>query len=125
MKNDKKSLGKLGEFFAANYLQSKGYSIMKTNYTKPFGEIDIIAKKNNELIFCEVKASKYFKNSSFSPEFRIDRKKLLKVSKVAEVYLNQEMFHPKQKWRVDAISVLIGENDKLFKLDHFSDIQVY
>ena len=55
-KKDKKRTGNIGEQHASNYLQSNGYKVIETNYTPGrWGEIDIIAIKNNEIIFVEVK----------------------------------------------------------------------
>jgi putative endonuclease len=56
------SLGKSGEAFVALALQSRGYKILDCNYRKRFGEIDIIAEKNEVITFVEVKcrAKKYF-----------------------------------------------------------------
>ena len=48
-------LGKNGENIATEYLKSIGYSIIERNYTARQGEIDIIAKDKNELVFIEVK----------------------------------------------------------------------
>ncbi len=47
--------GNLGEDIAAEYLQKLGYEILERNYTVRGGEIDIIAKDGNELVFVEVK----------------------------------------------------------------------
>jgi putative endonuclease len=47
--------GKWGEELAAVYLQDKGYQIVFRNFYSKYGELDIIAKKNNLLIFVEVK----------------------------------------------------------------------
>jgi putative endonuclease len=59
MKKDKKRkanlLGHLGEYFAILFLMVKGYSILERRYKTKVGEIDIIAKKKNVTIFCEVK----------------------------------------------------------------------
>lgn len=122
MAKKSKELGALGEKFAADYLQSKGYKILEINYSKPYGEIDIISKKDRELVFCEVKTSLYVPNSSFSPEFRVDKRKLSNLAKTSQMYLLEKMFHPKQLWRVDVISILIDVNNKLYKLEHFQNI---
>lgn len=52
---ESKKLGKKGERKAARYLKIKGWKIVKKNYVNPFGEIDIIASKQNVLAFIEVK----------------------------------------------------------------------
>lgn len=51
-------LGNLGEDAAAKHMLSNGYEIISRNYKSKFGEIDIIAKKDEYIIFCEVKARK-------------------------------------------------------------------
>lgn len=48
-------LGKNGENIATEYLKSVGYSIVERNYIARQGEIDIVAKDKNELVFIEVK----------------------------------------------------------------------
>ena len=50
-----KDIGSFGEALARDYLISKGYKILNMNFRNKFGEIDIICKKNNLLIFCEIK----------------------------------------------------------------------
>jgi len=58
--SDNKKIGKLGEDIGVKYLKNKGYKILDRNFEKrvvsmKFGEIDIIAKKDKTIIFCEVK----------------------------------------------------------------------
>lgn len=50
-----KSVGEYGEKLASNYLKKLKYNILFNNYRTTRGEIDIIAKKDNKLIFVEVK----------------------------------------------------------------------
>ena len=52
---DKKKLGDSGEKRAVKYLKRNGWKILKRNYKNPFGEIDIIAKKDDTVAFIEVK----------------------------------------------------------------------
>ena len=49
------SIGKCGEDLAAKYLQSQGYQIIFRNFYSKYGELDIVAKKNNLVAFVEVK----------------------------------------------------------------------
>lgn len=48
-------LGKEGEEKAAKFLQSKGYKIIERNFKKRYGDIDIVAKDRDTLVFIEVK----------------------------------------------------------------------
>jgi len=49
-------IGKIGEDIAIKFLKKHGFSILETNYTKKWGEIDIIAQKNSKFFFIEVKS---------------------------------------------------------------------
>ena len=86
--NKEKSLkGKMGEDAAADILMKKGYEIVKRNYFSAFGEIDIIAKKADELIFVEVKSRKY--DSVEEPAQAVTPSKQKKIIKTAERYLEE------------------------------------
>ncbi|HEB76524.1 MAG TPA: YraN family protein [Nitrospirae bacterium] len=51
----RKQTGKEGEAFAVRYLKKKGYRIMASNYRTPLGEIDIVARDGDTIVFVEVK----------------------------------------------------------------------
>ena len=51
----KKVLGKKGERLVVSYLKKRGCKILKTNYSTPFGEADIIVREGDEIAFVEVK----------------------------------------------------------------------
>ena len=53
--NKNLKLGKKGEAQARKYLQKNGWKILETNWRNPFGEVDIIAKKDDTIAFIEVK----------------------------------------------------------------------
>ena len=48
--------GKRSEIISTDYLKKKGYKILETNYKNNVGEIDIIAKDKDYIVFIEVKA---------------------------------------------------------------------
>ena len=81
-----KILGNFGEDAACNYLKNKGYTIVKRNFRCRMGEIDIIAKIENCLIFIEVKTRK---SSEFGePSEAVDFRKIEKIKRVIEFYLS-------------------------------------
>ena len=55
MEKYRQSIGKQGETKAKNYLKRRGYQILETNYRTKAGEIDLIAKEKDCLVFVEVK----------------------------------------------------------------------
>jgi putative endonuclease len=59
MNQDKKSFGDQAEAFVAEELCNQGFIICERNYQKPYGEIDIIAEKNDLMIFVEVKVRQH------------------------------------------------------------------
>ena len=58
MKIDPRKRGKWGEGIALEYLKSKDYSVLTTGFRSRFGEIDIIAKSKEYIVFIEVKTRK-------------------------------------------------------------------
>lgn len=74
-------VGKEAEDRASLYMQKEGYTILSRNFYSKFGEIDIIACKENILHFCEVKYSK-----SYDPIIRITPSKMAKITKTIDYY---------------------------------------
>lgn len=82
-----KQLGRLGESLAAGYLKKKGYRILARNYRNRFGEIDIIARHGDAIVFVEVKARS---SSGFGPsKAAVDARKQKRISMIALGYLKQ------------------------------------
>lgn len=78
-------LGAEAESMAASYLRHQGYVILEKNYRSKFGEIDLIAKDKNTLVFIEVKARR---SGSFGhPKEAVNRVKQKKISMVALAYM--------------------------------------
>lgn len=80
----KKKLGREGESRAAGFLKENGFRLLEQNYRCRLGEIDLIAEKDGELHFIEVKSRKSFKD--VSPYELIPYPKQLHISKVAQYY---------------------------------------
>ena len=102
--------GKRSEIIATDYLKKKGYKILETNYKNHVGEIDIIAKDKDYIVFVEVKARM---SQAFGHPFEaIDEIKQQKIHAVASIYLVK---HKKYgtKCRFDAISILGLENPEI------------
>ncbi len=77
--------GKAGEAAAVQFLCEKGFSILEKNYRSRMGEIDIIAEREGELSFVEVKSWKYTGYDGL--ENAIDRHKQKKIIQSSKVFL--------------------------------------
>ncbi len=95
------------------WLVKHGYVIRETNYRKRYGEIDIIAEKSANIHFVEVKASKYYQNSAFSPEIRVNSRKIRKLRAICETYLFEKGLPSEQTWQIDVISVILTGDGKI------------
>lgn len=78
--------GKEGELLVAHYLQQEGYTIITQNYRKRFGEVDIIAQKNDTLAFVEVK---WRHNPLIDPAELIGQSKQKKIISIAKEFLSK------------------------------------
>jgi len=107
--------GKFGEQKALSYLVEKKYKIIETNWRYQKCEIDIIASKNNELVFVEVKTRT---NSVVSQENLISIAQQKRIIYAADYYINKNKID--LNIRFDLIYV---EKDlKSFKFTHFKEI---
>ncbi|CEO10092.1 endonuclease [[Clostridium] sordellii] len=77
--------GRLGEKIATEYLKNKGIYIIKNNYKIKFGEIDIIAKIEDLILFIEVKSRN--SNKFGYPAEAVNYKKRSKITNVAKYYM--------------------------------------
>ncbi len=113
-KSNSKELAKLGELVAEKFLVSKGYSIIKKNFVFGKGEIDIIAKDGDYLVFVEVKTRR---NYDFGePEYAITKSKQRQLKRIAEAYFYVNGIQ-EQLCRFDVVTV-VGETEETMKINH-------
>lgn len=97
-----KEIGDGGEEIAAQYLEKKGYRILKRNFRTSFGEIDIIALDSDTLVFVEVK--KKTSDRFGLPGEMITPQKLRKIKRTAESYLAAKGIEGAE-CRIDAVLI--------------------
>ncbi|HCB93458.1 MAG TPA: YraN family protein [Selenomonas sp.] len=114
MNGKNKSLGKTGEDAAANYLIEQGYHICKRNYRVPTGEIDIIAKKGDTIVFIEVKTRRSL--SCGTPAQSVGYYKQQKIIQTARWFLRQGQIEG-CPCRFDVIEVYVF-SERTFKIRH-------
>lgn len=128
--SQKQKLGELGESIAARFLKSQGFQIIGRNYTRKWGEIDIIGKKDGRLYFFEVKAvSCAIENVTresllaIRPEDNMHPAKLKKLYRTIETYLmDKENVLYTDNWQLDVICVYVDQITKKAKVKHMENI---
>lgn len=103
--------GKEGEKIAAAYLEKNGYRIIEVNFRCPIGEIDIVAKEKNDLVFVEVKTRKSV--ALGYPEQAVGMRKQKKMSQLALWYMQKRKIADTNA-RFDVVAItLIPENNEV------------
>lgn len=116
-----KQLGILGEKIAEKYLKKQGYKILDRNFRyKGYGEIDIIAKKEENLSFIEVKTREIAGSTPYMPEDNITYFKQKQLIKLAKIYLakNPAAAGLDIPWQIDVIAVEIDPISRKSNLRH-------
>jgi len=112
-----KKTGDRGEKYALKYLKKNGFKIVETNYRALRGEIDIIAREGDTLVFIEVKTNSA--SGAIPPEMRVNTAKQNQIGKIARAYLQDSKEEPPD-CRFDVIGVILqGERD--YKISHIRD----
>ena len=112
----RKHVGRLGEEIASQLLIKKGFKILDRNYRKPWGEIDIIAEKDNVVRFVEVKAISReilpdsLEEIDYRPEEMVTKEKLKKVGRTATLFM--ETMHDLREYQIDVVGVILSESTK-------------
>lgn len=118
MKKYNKSIGSYGESLARDFLINNGYNILDMNYSNRYGEIDIICRSNNLIIFCEVKSR--YTNSFGSPMESVTYYKQKQIIKLSQIYLLCKKYH-NYNVRYDIIEIIFNNTNASFKLNHIKD----
>ena len=109
----KKELGKKGEEVALRFLKKRGYRIIEKNYVCKLGEMDIIAKEKDTLVFIEVKTRT---STAFGPpQLAVNLSKQRQLSKVALNYLKEKHLED-VKARFDVVAILLGQKGEEIEL---------
>lgn len=101
----KKNTGNHGEKLAADHLRQHGYTILDTNWHCPFGELDIIARKEHVIVFVEVRVRQQIDDALAS----ITTRKRDKLIKAVTLYVQEHLSEDSQ-WRVDVIAVALAKS---------------
>jgi len=116
MRRSSKATGDFGEQLAVQYLQKKGYEILVRNFRFERGEIDIIARTGQMLVFVEVKTATTLKMGP--PESWVTPAKQKQLGKVAQKFL-YDFNDDSIECRFDVIAITLLQNAPRIK--HFEN----
>lgn len=110
MSDSRQNIGKKGEILASDFLKKNGYTILAQNYRRKYGEVDIIARENDYLVFIEVKTRTG--TSHGHPFEAVTPRKQRQIGKVAQCYLAENNLFDTAA-RFDVVSVVLTENNSV------------
>ena len=145
--SEKQKIGEKGEEVATKFLVKHGFSIIDRNYTKKWGEIDIVAEKEGKLHFVEVKRVSssfaeptrstggasadrrvtqnnvsHVTNDAYRPEDNMHPWKLKRLSRTIQTYLLSERVPEDKEWQVDLLVVYLNMETRQARVKVVSDI---
>lgn len=94
----KKVLGRKGEKLVENYLIKHGFQILKRNYRTPFGEADIVARDQDEIVFIEVKTRESERFGT--PREAVDANKRKRYRQIAKFFWKEDGEEPNARFDV-------------------------
>jgi putative endonuclease len=112
---DRKKLGAAGENAAALCLRRKGYRIMARNWRCPSGELDIVARRHELMVFCEVKTR--VTDQHAHPMQNVTHEKQRHVAAAARCFLREKKLLDAD-YRFDVITIIWGSGKRPEKIEH-------
>lgn len=134
--SESQKTGEIGENIASKFLVRHGFSIKERNYTKKWGEIDIIAEKDSKIYFIEVKSVSSVDNwtledrhesksgvsrETWRPEDNMHPWKLKRLSRAIQTYILQRKLDDRE-WQLDLLVVQLDLPNKKAHIKVVSDI---
>jgi putative endonuclease len=120
-------VGSVGERLAAEYLAKKGFTILARNYRRPYGEIDIVARRGDTTHFVEVKTvSREMEDGisretdDYRPEERVTPGKLKRLTRAISSYIAE---HPiVEDYQIDVVAILLDQMKRTAKVSFYENV---
>jgi putative endonuclease len=128
--SESQKTGEIGENIAVKFLMKHDFVVLDRNYTRKWGEIDIVAEKSGRLYFVEVKSvSKpnldivtHETLDQYHPEDNMHPWKLKRLSRTIQTYLLSKKIADEKEWQVDLLVVFLDINSKKARIKVVKDI---
>lgn len=133
--SETQKIGEMGENMAVKFLMKQGFSILDRNYTKKWGEIDIVAEKEQKLYFIEVKSvsretlgdvtrdltAQTGTMDQYHPEDNMHPWKLKRMARTIQTYLFSKDLEDRD-WQVDLLLIFLSKKERKARVKIVSDI---
>ena len=123
MVTQRRKFGDVGEKIAKDFLERQNYKILEANYSKRWGEIDLVAESpEKELVFVEIKTPEV-KNAfkDILPEDSLGFDKQRRLIKTAQTYIYENNCPEDVQWRIDVIAVSMNNATRRAKIRHIKN----
>ncbi len=117
MANPRLRLGNWGERVARNFLVDKGYKVLETGFRSAWGEVDIVARDGDELVFVEVRTRRG--TALGTPQESVTRAKAGRLIATAQSYM-EEKGVTGADWRIDLVSIVLDNRGRVQELSHLA-----
>jgi putative endonuclease len=111
---ENREVGILGEEIARDFLEGRGYRILETNYRCPEGEIDIIARHGETLVFIEVRTRRSLNFGTPEESITPAKKGHLRA---AAAHYGQSHTNLPASWRIDVVAIEMGKNGQIGRIE--------
>lgn len=117
-RNSRRRLGQWGENVAALQLEAKGLVLIERNWRCRDGEIDLVARDGEVVVFVEVKTRR---GREFgAPEEALTSRKAQKLMHLGQLYMAEHEMDD-VNWRIDLVAVELDGRGRLLRCDHIPD----
>ncbi|MBN1248874.1 MAG: YraN family protein [Anaerolineae bacterium] len=120
MAREKVGLGQRGESLAAQALQQGGFEIIARNWRCPYGEVDIVASRGNDLYFVEVRTRR--SAALPTPEQTLTPRKHSHMDLVARAYLGTHASERPLTWHLGFVAVAMDRAGRLRRITFYPDL---
>ena len=118
--NRRQELGAFGERVAAHRLEASGLEIVARNVRTPSGEIDLVARDGEDVVFVEVRTRRADPGTAAES---LDTRKLQRMWRCAMEYCEETGLDP-ECVRIDLVSLDIGGQDAVAHIEHFRALEI-
>ena len=115
--DDRQGLGRRGEELATRHLASKGYQIVTRNWRCENGELDVVARDGDNLVFVEVRTRRG--QALGTPEESVTAAKQVRLITLAEAYVQTHDWQG--NWRLDFVAVEMDRRGRLLRVEHYEN----